>query len=413
MQISPIQNLPVLNLPQAKAASSKRIHWPLEVAPLLNFDWQQRVITVIDQAEARLDKLVPNRSLQNDFDAMCRAISQNNTNSEFNAWLDTNGHGEWYKQLATYLAKLPLRAARNIMRLIFNFIKIAVSIPAYTLMHPMKAPLKLAKILVALAHALMQPETWSRIGSGLVGTSLGMATISGGALGVISLGIGGAMIVGGVSLGALKTTLVAQKGSRWHDAKAYLAKQAQQLPEDMMTSFCTVMLLEGMHQIMRGFQKMSHNAKHARAVNASRKTFAQDKADQIYRENGLVGDYRLGTRGDTLTMTWHNRDFMAYKLPNNLPGGNYFKESVHTDTKWVTKWVYNHSREQWQAVRRAKYIYEDFYGYQFPLTGWVAPVKPPLAAAVRMSESTMANIASGGVIAQTALDSCVNNKEAA
>ena len=64
---------------------------------------------------------------------------------------------EWKEALKTFgifLAKLPLRAARNILAMVVNIVKEAV----YTVAHPAKATMKLARMIANLLKALTEPE---------------------------------------------------------------------------------------------------------------------------------------------------------------------------------------------------------------------------------------------------------------
>ena len=106
--------------------------------------WNNRVIIYLSNLDDKLDKRIPNIWIQNKIDEVGRYIEKEfEPLEEFNKWLDINGIGSWYKQLATFLYKLPLRALRNIIRLLYSIIKGIL----YTTVHPLKSLNKLAKLL--------------------------------------------------------------------------------------------------------------------------------------------------------------------------------------------------------------------------------------------------------------------------
>jgi len=375
---------------------------------------KDRIITLLSNAEARLDKFVPNSKFQTNFDTLCQHIqAESKGTKKFNEWLKDNGHGAWYTQLATFLAKLPIKAATNILRLICSAIKLAIGIPAYVLIHPLKTPLKLVKILVELVHALLQPETWIKIGGGLIGSSLGAAAISGGPLGVITFGIGAAMIIGGLSVGTLKTILMAEKGLKWTETKAFLHKQIKQIPEDIFTGFCMVMLLEGIQQVIRGFQKLAREIKYANDKSASKKVYSNVEVEKFYQSTHFPHHDRIKYNNTDVSISWHNETFIRARLPiEDADGVRFFRETVHTHDEYVTSWVYNHTTEQTDTIITTIPIYEDFYGYRIAIPDWIPPVKPPLAAAIRLSDKIVPNLGLG-VSLDVLPPTSKNNEEAA
>ncbi len=118
------------------------------IAPLASITqkkWSERAITYLNDIEKRLDERIPNFPLQNKLDQLGRTLeAQFAPLKKFNAWLDCNGEGEWYRQLANFLVKLPARAVRNIVRLLYSIIEGL----AYAAVHPLKACTNLAKMLV-------------------------------------------------------------------------------------------------------------------------------------------------------------------------------------------------------------------------------------------------------------------------
>ena len=195
--------------------------------------WDQRIIAKIDHIDSRLESALPNFFFQTKIDKFFNMIKNEFAPlTKFNKWLDSNGKGQWYKQLATLLCKLPIRAARNILKLMYTLAKAA----CYTVVHPLKATLKFAKLLVKLAKALSKPEVWTKLGVALIGASCGHAAI-GNPLAVFGLAIGGLMTAAGLSLGALKAALQSEEPQKWKAAVANLVSQGKQIPETMLTGF--------------------------------------------------------------------------------------------------------------------------------------------------------------------------------
>ncbi len=159
--------------------------------------------------------------------------------TKLNAWLDKNEFREQYDHALTavviFLAKLPLRTARNILSLLMNIIRAAV----YTVVHPMKATVKLAKLFIELLKALTLPDTWTKMGAGVVGATLGQAAV-GNPLAPIGLIIGAAMACGGLCAGALAAA-IRNKSKSGNEILAAvgdeLLRQIQQIPEAMLTGF--------------------------------------------------------------------------------------------------------------------------------------------------------------------------------
>ena len=160
--------------------------------------------------------------------------------TKYNDWLNTSEAEAWYKQLALFLVKLPMQSVRNIIRLLYTIIKEA----SCSVVHPRKAIAKTANALVNLPYELSKPETWSKIGAGLIGATLGQGLITGNPFSIIGLGVGAAMMIGGLTMGALRAALEAEKSCALRAAGLNVWCQAQALPESFITSFFTGLLLE-------------------------------------------------------------------------------------------------------------------------------------------------------------------------
>lgn len=221
--------------------------------PIQAKGWHERAISQLNDFDCKLEELIPNFSLQTRIDALGQSIEKMFAPLvKFNNWLNSNGHGSWYRQLAAYLVTLPAYAVRNILQQVYTIIRGIT----YGTVHPLKGANNLAKMLVTLVHELTKPETWAKMGAGTIGTSLGQAAIGGNLLSLVGLGIGGAMVVGGVSLGALKAAFYAEKDKRMEAVGQHLLRQAQELSEAAVTGFAMGLIIGG---IQRAFRKGQPN----------------------------------------------------------------------------------------------------------------------------------------------------------
>lgn len=198
------------------------------------------------------DPSAPNFSFQNKIDALGAKIEKKFAGlTKFNAWLDSNGQGAWYKQLAIFLAKLPLRSIRNILKLLYNTIKGVINF----CIHPITSVHEFINNLRTLCRELLKPETWSKIGIGMIGGGLGQAAL-GSPISVISMGIGAAFLAAGLTVGSIQAARAVDRGLRTNAVGQYLLGQAKQLPELLMTGFSMGLI---MGCIQRSVQKNYEN----------------------------------------------------------------------------------------------------------------------------------------------------------
>lgn len=360
-----------------------------------NFQWHEHFIKRLEKCETQLDKFIPSFQIQNHYDQLMADINDKFNSpdcswNKFNAWLDNNGHSHWFLELGNFLVKLPFKAARNILRLVVNIIKTAICVPLEILIHPLKAPLKLAKLLVSLAHNLTQPETWTKIGGSMLGTSLATATCTYNPVGVLSIGIGAALSISGISIGTLKTALFAEKHERWNCTKTYLIEQSKMITEDLLTGYCLGLLVYGVQKITRECQKMrlmKEHKKHFQQVqeqndrliheintknsqtiddinSQNRALIAESQTtyiDQTSRE--FLEKYRLPNpdrynRGDqNFSVRWQLEKFQEVDFPmHDLPEGNLVIEHLQTgiiETKtdvWIEGYYTNIKMEIQDSV---------------------------------------------------------------
>lgn len=223
--------------------------------------WHERAIAKIDEWEGVIDQKIPHithflpQHVNYKIDQIGDKIEKTFAKlDKFNAWIDSNGNekNNWFEKLAIFLCKLPMRIARNILVLLYQVVKAAV----YVACHPVKSLTQLAKLLVKLANELTKPETWTKIGLGIFGASVGQALAMGNPIAPISAIIGLAMIFCGVSIGAIKAAVQAEKGKKLDAALENLKQQGLQMPETFATSFV-------MGLIFGAIQKASYDAKAA------------------------------------------------------------------------------------------------------------------------------------------------------
>lgn len=298
--------------------------------PILNFNqhvqgaqasrnkpWHERAIAHLDNCERRLDEKVPNSIVQNKIDELGRAIENKFAPlKKFNDWLDKNKMGSWYKQLAMFLVKLPVKAIRNIVRLLYSIIKGVF----YTAVHPMRAAVKLAKLLVRLANELTKPETWSKMGAGMLGATAGHALVTGNPFSVIGLGISAGMMVGGISIGMLKTALENEKRHRWDAVKEHLLFQLKALPESALTGFIMGLIMGGIE----------------RALSPPVSAKVDDYVNQIIQENKLPAStqwsFDPSSGKITINVPWEGKvtELVVANTPTyaDFAHGNMYYEGV-------------------------------------------------------------------------------------
>lgn len=386
-------NLPIINEPNKNPSNEILVPKP-EVQTISKYDLKSHAFNKIDEAEAWLNKKIPKLGVQRVYDNVCEWIetgtqAQAAELREFNKWVEDLGQGPWYEKLGIFLAKLPIKVARNIWSLVVNFIKLAISTPTYFLIHPMKFFLKLAKILIEL----MQPETWTKIGGGLMGSSAATAAVTGG-FSAVTFAIGAALAFAGISVGTLKTVLIAEKGMKMQAGEEYLGRQALQLTESFTTSLCLVFTLEGIQQVIRGIQKLDNYCKNKSAISSSKQAHIHNQSQEYLQNHpDLPKGYSLSHNDNYFTLKWN-----ANKFPDGAPsidGATYNGVTqvwtrTETSSSWVTRWTSDGYVTEY--VTTSTPIYEPFYVYRVGLQGWTAPARIPLGAAPRISSEVMANL---------------------
>ena len=201
----------------------------------------------------------------------------------------------WKKALyafGLFLVKLPLRAARNILALLVDIVKAAV----YTVAHPVKATLKLAKMILNLLKALTKPETWSEMGAGMIGVSLGQLAL-GNPLVPIGFIIGAAMLFAGLSAGALVAAIEHYgEDECLGEVGKQIFEQLRKLPEAMLTGF--------LFGLMFGAIQKAQHKEHLEEVNKS--SYGEVESNPSLFSSGAFNALDIPASGTTLARTCVN-----------------------------------------------------------------------------------------------------------
>lgn len=300
-----------------------------------DLSWEKRAVSKLNEWDTVLDGWMPNWVVQDKLDQLGTYIEEMfRSLPNFDSWLRDNGEGAWYTQLATYLVKLPLKAAHNIINLLYNTMKGIL----YAAAHPLKGLNAVAKHMVLLVQALTQPETWSKIGAGVIGAGLGQALIFGNPVSVIALGIGAACILGGISFGALKAAIVAEDGKRFERVVENVTGQFKQIPESLVTGLFMGLLVGGIKKMLSKPEpinskiKSSHGTVKKNVSSPNRSSLSLERARahaaEFTQQHNLPppGDVSVLTTGSkfgppgTIVVDYtQNTDFFMKTYFENLP----------------------------------------------------------------------------------------------
>lgn len=158
--------------------------------------------------------------------------------------LDQQFNGDWKKNLAKSLAALPLKSAANVIQIIYQYIKAVLN----AIVHPVGSSEKLVNQLKLIAMNVTQPEFWSLLGSGMIGSSLG-STAVGNPLSVIGVIVGVASMAGGLSAGAIKAALN-NKENRLSAAGQNFKKQLALLPQNFSNALFLGLFMGGIQKAL-------------------------------------------------------------------------------------------------------------------------------------------------------------------
>lgn len=146
--------------------------------------------------------------------------------------------------------KLPPKAAWNIVTALYAIISQAL----YTVVHPIKGLNSLAKSTAFLLNELTKPETWTKIGTGSIGMFTAQGMILGGPFSLIGIGIGGALIAGGISVDTLSIVFQSETGKGLDVFLDKVKMYAKQLPEAFLTGVFTGLLIGGIRRAFSNSQ---------------------------------------------------------------------------------------------------------------------------------------------------------------
>ncbi len=264
--------------------------------------WYEKSIKGIQAAENKIDNVVrgvlasATASLALQFDQALAFIKRRFADLEqFNTWLDDTGNGKWYWRLATFLYKLPMCTVRDIIVLLHQIIK--------TCLAPHHIPTRVAIMLIALVSEFAKPETWAHMGAGTVGCCLGQS-VFGNPFALVGFGIGVAMMIGGASLGALKSALQTERGSSFPQ---YMQSEIQKLASSLLKGFMMGLVIGGIEKACR--------VKQQKLWEKQKETFipTQDEAakfaEQFCAEHALPPPASVTVENNSIKITCWDVDY--------------------------------------------------------------------------------------------------------
>lgn len=170
-----------------------------------NTPWTTKAIQILNETNQKLDEAFPSNRVQtlidNFYTKRLLPLMKGEKARAFHTWLESNGEGDWYKKLATYLFKLPLRSVRDILEMVYHVLKASI----YGLVHPIKSMNEVAIFFMRLIEALKHSETYTALGAGMLGSSLGVCAVTGlYAPAAVGAAVGALFLEVGICFGALR-----------------------------------------------------------------------------------------------------------------------------------------------------------------------------------------------------------------
>src|SRR5439155_1033076 len=137
----------------------------LEQSPKKNISGTEKIIYIFQQNNEKLDDSFPSNFIQTVIDNFyikrLVPLLKHEKALAFQSWLNSNGEGDWYKKLAIFLIKLPLRSVRDILSMIYKVLRAIV----YGFIHPLKGLNEAGIFFIRLIEALKHPETYTSLGA--------------------------------------------------------------------------------------------------------------------------------------------------------------------------------------------------------------------------------------------------------
>ncbi len=198
--------------------------------------WHKETIEILNKKGLELDEAGPSNKLQELLDTFyttrIEPILKHKNALKFNAWLDSNGEVEWYKKLGAALAKTPLLAARAILNQVFSVLKALI----FPLVHPKKALVEAGFLFVNFLHSLSKPETYSKVGAGVLGTAIGFSLVVVQPPVFTTVAIGLALMGVSMAFEAVRSYANADAGQESKDVRNILFKKhVKQIPAAFAT----------------------------------------------------------------------------------------------------------------------------------------------------------------------------------
>lgn len=317
---------------------------------------KDRTITTLSMWDQKLDSILPNFFFQTKLDEIGRLILQKfEPLKKFNQWLDSNGHGAWHQKLATFLLKLPMRAILNIIQLLYSIIREIL----YASVHPLKATTRAAKMLTELVFELTRPEVWSKIGATIVGTSAGQAAVLTNPLAIISVAVGGALILAGITVGPIRAALDAQSNHRFDAAKQNIYLQATQAPEAILTGFLLGLMIGGIQRVVKQHQKHTHDQKPA--LKTTQKHYTQEEIEKQFLPSETINAKVAAEKA-----------VLQFIQENDLPATTKWSYDTSTGKIWIDiPWQGEKLKELTKAYPAGPTT--SYYGIKIELSPWKDP----------------------------------------
>lgn len=204
-----------------------------DVAP--NLSLRDRVILRFDELNATLDGKINNFYVQEKLDEFGRSIEDSfeGLRTKCRNWIEGDKDAAWYKALAGFLIKLPLRVVGNVLGLLFDILKTVL----YFGVHPIKGIGNTFKILSIIIIEICTPENWAKIGTGMIGASFGHALVAGNPFTIVGWGIGATLAVAGVTISMFRAAYYAPTGQLGDSLRDALILQLKMTSESALLGF--------------------------------------------------------------------------------------------------------------------------------------------------------------------------------
>ncbi len=161
--------------------------------------WHNRAVTQLNTWDTVLDQFCPNFWIQTKADELgAFVVDLFKPLKPFNEWLEKNGQSNWYQEFALYLAKLPMKVARNVALSLYIVIKNIVNLGV----HPLKELNHLARALVDAGFGLFDSKNWYKLGGSLMGAAVGQGMALGVPYSPIQFALGAAFTAAGLAKSA-------------------------------------------------------------------------------------------------------------------------------------------------------------------------------------------------------------------